>query len=230
MRSNSVIWDFFWKMSGRSETESNVLSLSLADWLQSWGYRFRFLGMLGSLEWWHCDRPNKASSLVTSSVLWPLVSHSQYSGVASASVLGGISSISFKILTAIFGIHVLSIHNTSGEYSQSINMWVYAPDMTPGNGHRTQNRASLCHSPGGWDYTSTAGAWLGLSCEESGETETKRCKYLHNRVFTPKMLALNSKSDQGLFWLELLLVMPINCAGQNVRFWGARMFYAGGNQ
>ena len=62
------------------------------------------------------------------------------------------------------------------------------------------------------------------------ETETKRCKYLHNRVFTTKMLALNSKSDQGLFWLELLLVMPINCAGQNVRFWGARMFYAGGNQ
>lgn len=132
--------------------------------------------------------------------------------------------------SAIFGIHVRSIHNTNGEYSQSINMWVYAPDMTPGNGHRTQNRASLCHSPGGWDYTSTAGAWLGLSCEESGETETKRCKYLHNRVFTPKMLALNSKSDQGLFWLELLLVMPINCAGQNVRFWGARMFYAGGNQ
>ena len=28
MRSNSVIWDFFWKMSGRSETESNVLSLT----------------------------------------------------------------------------------------------------------------------------------------------------------------------------------------------------------
>ena len=36
----------------------------------------------------------------------------------------------------------------------------------------------------------------GLRREKSGETETKRCKYLFKAA---KMLALNSKSDQGLF-------------------------------
>ena len=84
------------------------------------------------------------------------------------------SFVSFKHLQIplpIFGFHFCRSHNTDWEYSQSIS--VYAPDMTPGNGHRTQNRASLCHSPGGWDYTSTDGAWLGQSREESGRLKQK---------------------------------------------------------
>ena len=153
-------------------------------WLQSWGYRFRFLGMLGSLEWWHCDRPNKAGSLVTSSVPWPLVSHSQYSGVASVSLMGGYFiyciSLNLQISLAIFWIHIFHSNSTDGGYSQSIS--VYAPDMTPGNGHRTQNRASLCHSPGGWDYTSTEAPDLAGAVSKAGDWNKKM------QIFTQQSL------------------------------------------
>ena len=179
MRSNSVIWDFFLEDVGAVRDREQCPE-------PDWGYRFRFLGMLGSLEWWHCDRPNKAGSLVTSSVLWPLVSHSQYSGDTEAS-LRGPSNINYFWLTLRLSYHIFGWRVFVFVFKFKMDHVTPLVDMTLGNGHRTQNRATCCHSPGGWDYTSTAGAWTWPETREKrGDWNKKMQIFTQQRALQQK--------------------------------------------